>query len=80
MRDREAADAREAGLLGELADEVGSPDAAETFADLSTVLFIAGVVLTGAGVTMVILSPSKTSPSSGGVGLVLTPIGAGGTF
>lgn len=55
---------------------VDANHAAETFADLSTVLFIAGVVLTGAGVTMVIVSPSKTST----MGLVLTPIGAGGTF
>lgn len=49
---------------------------AETFADVSTVLFIAGAVLTAAGVVLVIVSPANKPKT----GLVVSPLGAWGTF
>jgi hypothetical protein len=55
---------------------VDANHAAETFADVSTVLFIAGAVLTAAGVTLVIVSPSKRRTT----GFVVSPVGAWGTW
>ena len=55
---------------------VSANHAAETFADVSTILFIADAVLTAAGVVLVIASPSSKPK----VGLVISPAGAWGTF
>ncbi len=56
---------------------VDANHAAEAFADVSTVLVIAGAVLTAAGVVLVIVSPSSKKPTSG---FLISPAGAWGTW
>lgn len=59
------------------ASGVEANHSAETFADVSTVLIIAGAVLTAAGVVLVVVSPSSKKPTTG---LLLSPIGVWGTW